>query len=184
MLNRPVREGLKIAISGKSGCGNSTVSRIVAQTLGLKLINYTFRNIAQERGMTFEEVCEEAQKDPGYDLYLDKKQVEMAREGNCVLGSRLAIWVLEEADIKVYLKASPETRAERIREREEGDFEEVLKETLERDGRDSKRYKELYSIDTDSFEFADLIIDTERYNQYQVAEQIINFHAVYKSDVN
>ena len=41
---------LIIAISGKSGCGNSSVSRIVAERLGLKLINYTFHDIAEGRG--------------------------------------------------------------------------------------------------------------------------------------
>ena len=45
---------LKIAVSGKSGCGNSTVSRIVAATLGLRLVNYTFHNMAEERGIEFE----------------------------------------------------------------------------------------------------------------------------------
>jgi cytidylate kinase len=34
---------LRIAISGKSGCGNTTVSRMVAEKLGLRFINFTFR---------------------------------------------------------------------------------------------------------------------------------------------
>ena len=117
---------LRIAISGKSGCGNSTVSRLVAKTLKLRLINYTFRNIAEERGITFEEVCRLAQEDDSYDRELDKKQVQMAMEGSCVLGSRLAVWMLKEADLKVYLCASPEVRAERIRIREGGDVKTVL----------------------------------------------------------
>ena len=91
---------LRIAISGKSGCGNSTVSRLVAESLKLRLINYTFRNIAEEQGISFEEVCRRAQKDYNYDRELDKKQVEMAMEGSCVLGSRLAVWMLKEVDLK------------------------------------------------------------------------------------
>jgi cytidylate kinase len=43
---------LRIAISGKSGCGNTTVSTLLAKTLGIKLINYTFRQLAEEKGMT------------------------------------------------------------------------------------------------------------------------------------
>ncbi|HEY9053576.1 MAG TPA: hypothetical protein VIO60_02025, partial [Rectinemataceae bacterium] len=31
-----------IAISGKSGCGNTTVSRLVAKRLERRFINYTF----------------------------------------------------------------------------------------------------------------------------------------------
>ncbi len=47
-----------IAISGKSGCGNSTVSGIVARKLQFDLVNYTFKNLALERGMTFEMVMD------------------------------------------------------------------------------------------------------------------------------
>ena len=48
---------IKIAVSGKSGCGNSTVSRLLADKLGLKLINYTFHNMAEEAGIPFAEFC-------------------------------------------------------------------------------------------------------------------------------
>src|SRR6056297_4004390 len=101
--------GLKIAISGKSGCGNSSVSRIVAEKLNLRLINYTFHDMADEKGIDFEEFCRMAEQDFSFDRELDRKQVEMAEEGDCVLGSRLAIWVLDKADLKVYLDASLET---------------------------------------------------------------------------
>ena len=84
---------LRIAISGKSGCGNSTVSKLVAEKLGLRVINYTFKNLARDSGMTFEELAQKAEKDPQYDLKIDRMQVELAREGGCVLGSRLAIWL-------------------------------------------------------------------------------------------
>jgi cytidylate kinase len=30
---------LRIAVSGKSGCGNTTVSRLLSQRLGIRLIN-------------------------------------------------------------------------------------------------------------------------------------------------
>ena len=165
---------IKIAISGKSGCGNSTVSRLVAEYLGFKLINYTFRNIAQEEGISFDELWILAQEDSSYDLYLDKKQVELAEEGNCVLGSRLAIWMLKDAELKVYLKASPEVRARRIQKREGGTFEEVFAKTVERDERDSKRYMATYKIDNDDHSFADLIIDTDDTGQEEVAEIIAN----------
>ena len=46
-----------MAISGKSGCGNTTVSRLVADRLGLIVINYTFKNLAQDKGMSFEEIA-------------------------------------------------------------------------------------------------------------------------------
>ena len=69
---------LTIAISGKSGCGNTTVSTLLAQRLGLRLINYTFHTMAEERGVSFEEICRLAEQDDQYDLHLDRHQVELA----------------------------------------------------------------------------------------------------------
>ncbi|HUX20519.1 MAG TPA: AAA family ATPase [Spirochaetia bacterium] len=163
---------MKIAISGKSGCGNSSVSKMVADRLGLRLINYTFRTMAQERGMSFQEFSRLAEDDTSYDRMLDKRQVEMAMEGDCVLGSRLAIWLLKEADLRVYLTASVEVRAERIGRREGKSLEIALTETVDRDKRDRARYLKLYEIDNDEYEFADLVIDTERREAYEVAALI------------
>ena len=165
---------LKIAISGKSGCGNTTVSGIVADKLGLTHINYTFHTMAKERGMSFEEFYELAQSDTSYDIILDRKQVELARQGNCVLGSRLAIWVLEEADFKVYLEASLETRAGRIASREGGSLEEKIHETRRRDGKDRERYLRIYGIDNDSYGFADLVVNVDSIDQYEAADRIIS----------
>jgi cytidylate kinase len=164
---------VKIAISGKSGCGNSTVSRMVAERLGLRLVNYTFRALAAERGMTFEDVRREAERDPSLDVYLDKRQVELASEDDCVLGSRLAVWLLEDADLKVYLTAPLSVRASRIQRREGGSFQEVLRKTRARDERDRQRYLELYGIDNDDFDFVDLIVDTQHIQPSEVAERII-----------
>jgi predicted cytidylate kinase len=111
-------KGLRVAISGKSGCGNSTVSRLVAAQLGLTVVNYTFKNLAREVGKTFEEICILAETDPQYDHTIDRMQVKLAEEGGCVLGSRLAIWLLRDTAFTVYLKAPLEVRAGRIALRE------------------------------------------------------------------
>ena len=95
---------LRIAISGKSGCGNTTVSTLLSQKLNIKLINYTFRQLAEEKGLTLAQVIENAKTDDSYDKYVDTHQVELAKKESCVLGSRLAIWMLKEANLKVYLK--------------------------------------------------------------------------------
>ncbi len=164
---------LRIAISGKSGCGNSTVSRLVAERLGLRLVNYTFHSIANEQGIPFEEVCKLAEEDSSWDRYLDRRQIELAMEQPCVLGSRLAVWLLHNATLKVYLTASIEERARRIQEREGGEFDDVLRMTIDRDRNDRERYMRLYNIDNNKFGFVDLIVNTEHHNQHQVADLII-----------
>jgi cytidylate kinase len=164
----------RIAISGKSGCGNTTVSHLTAEKLGLSFINFTFRNLAREKGMSLEEVLAKAAGDDKWDREVDSRQVELARQSEgCVIGSRLAIWMLPEADIKVYLRARPETRAARIVNREGGDIKAVADFTAERDRQDRERYLHLYNIDNDKYDFADLIIDTDEINPEQIAAMII-----------
>ncbi len=164
---------VRIAISGKSGCGNTTVSRLVARRLDIALINYTFHTMADEQGITFDEMCRRAETDDRWDRYLDAEQVRRARLESCVLGSRLAIWLLEEADLKVYLTAPPEIRAARIQQREGGDLETVHAATEERDRRDRARYLRLYNIDVESYQFADLIVDTTRYTPEEIVDTIV-----------
>jgi cytidylate kinase len=170
-----------IAISGKSGCGNSTVSKLVAARLGRRLVNYTFHTMADEMGITFSELLQLASADFSYDRILDEKQVAMAHEMDCVIGSRLAIWLVRDAGLRVYLHASSEIRAERIRQREGGSSAEVLSFTKRRDELDRERYLSIYGIDNDRYEFADLVINTERMAPERIAEVVIAASGVHAS---
>lgn len=165
---------MRIAISGRSGCGNTTVSTLVSQITGYPLINFTFRNLAEERGVDFWTLSRMAEEDDSIDLELDRRQVEMALEQeSCVLGSRLAIWVLKEADLKVYLEASLEVRVSRIHRREGGSLEERLAETRQRDLNDTERYKRIYSIDNTKSDIADLVINTDNLSAQEIAALIV-----------
>lgn len=169
-----MKKGLKIAISGKSGCGNTTVSKIIADSLGLQFINFTFRSLAQEREISLGKVLELAAEDDSWDKEVDCRQLQIARDSaGCVLGSRLAIWMLEEADLKVYLTASAEKRARRIMKREGGSLEEVKTFTAERDRQDRERYIRIYNIDNNNYNFAHMVIDTDNLEPDAIARIII-----------
>ncbi len=172
-MNTKNANKLKIAISGASGCGNTTVSTMLSEKLNLPCINYTFKNVAQEMDISFAELLKRAKTDFSFDKIVDSKQIEMASKSPCVLGSRLAIWLLKDADLRVYLKASLETRAKRIQIREGGDLEYIEQRTAERDSEDTRRYKELYDIDNTKYDFADLIIDTEKLLPEEIVDVII-----------
>jgi cytidylate kinase len=165
-----------VAISGKSGCGNTTVSGLLAERLGVKPINYTFRAMAVDRGISFEEMLKLANEDPGYsyDRELDARQVELARaqaQGqDCVIGSRLAMWLLPDASLRLYLSGSLEVRAARIHSREGDDLEKKLAFTRERDARDHMRYLTIYGIDNDDLSAADLVINTELWNPEAIVD--------------
>jgi len=161
-----------VAISGKSGCGNTTVSRRVAQILGCEFINYTFRKLAEEEGKSLAEILALAEEDSSWDRLLDSRQVELAQKQDCVIGSRLAMWLLPNASLRVYLKASPSVRVDRIHAREGGSRDDIAEFTAQRDIRDHRRYKETYGIDTDDVSSANLVIDTERWDAEQIARII------------
>ncbi|MDR0442879.1 MAG: cytidylate kinase family protein [Treponema sp.] len=169
-----MKREIKIAISGRSGCGNTTISKMVADNLKLRFVNFTFRTLAQDRGLDLKTVLSLAANDDSWDREVDTGQVMLAREGGgCVLGSRLAIWMLEEADLKVYLNASPATRAERIVKREGGNLDEVAAFTAERDRQDHGRYLRIYGIDTDDYGFVDVVIETDNMSPQEIADLII-----------
>ncbi|MCH3906944.1 MAG: AAA family ATPase [Sphaerochaeta sp.] len=165
---------MRIAISGKSGCGNTTVTTLVSKALGYPMINFTFRNLSKERGIEFWDFCRLAEQSDEPDREVDSRQVRMAlSQKDCVLGSRLAIWMLKEADLKVYLTATTEERARRVQKREGGTFEQRLRETTQRDAHDSARYERLYGIDNNDTSVADLVIDTTDKSAEDVAKIII-----------
>ena len=170
----PNGKELRVAISGKSGCGNTTVSSLLASKLSIPCVNYTFKNLGVELGLTVKEIVEKASKDFSFDRAVDTRQVELANKSSCILASRLAIWLLKNADLKVYLYASSDVRAKRVHMREGGNFEALKAFTETRDNEDTKRYKELYSIDNNDYSFVDLLVDTGKLTPEQIVKRILD----------
>ena len=137
------------------------------------MINFTFRQLAAENNMSLAEILQRAKEDDSFDRAVDTRQVELARQAPCVLGSRLAVWMLKEADFTVYLSADEDVRAKRIQNREGGSLEDIKAFTKMRDAEDSSRYKALYNIDNNDYRFCDIIINTAEYNPEQIVELIV-----------
>ncbi len=178
---------VKIALSGLSGCGNTTASRLLASRLRIPAINYTFRDLSKELGASVEELHALAVSEfPKYDLMLDKKQFQLAsRQSSCVIGSRLAIWfdsrkITEKLggvkplkfDAKIWLDASIETRAARIAQREKKPLALALQETIERDSANQKRYKKLYGINILQLPRDAIVVNNEKRSPEETIEFI------------
>ncbi|MBV8352537.1 MAG: cytidylate kinase family protein [Verrucomicrobia bacterium] len=166
---------MKIAISSHSGCGNTTATNNVGRTLGLEVVNYTFRDLAQDLGISFEEIQREAAKSRIYDFLTDLKLMRASLRPRVVVGSRLAGWLID-ADLRVWLHAPLEARAKRIFQREadiHASYESVLYRTLQRDEQNRKRYLEVYGIDINDRSDFDIIINTERLTAEQVSSLIV-----------
>lgn len=168
----PPDNSLRIAISGLSGCGNSTVSTLLAEKLHLHLINYTFRDLAQQIHLPMDEIATQARSDNSIDWYLDSTLVERSRAPNIILASRLAVWLLPEANLRVYLQSPLDVRARRIQQREGGLLSDVRHHTELRDTNDTHRYQRLYQVDITDASFVDLMIDAANTSPSEVVEQI------------
>lgn len=164
---------MRVTISGHSGCGTTTACGNVAKELGLQVLNYTLRNMAAEMGVTLEELQLMAEKDPKYDYLVDKKQIDMADGDNFVIGTRLAGWAVDNADLRVWLHASLETRAKRIASREGKPYGQVLEAVKLRDAQNKDRYMKYYGLDMDDKDGFDLIINTEYLTAAQVSAIIV-----------
>jgi CMP/dCMP kinase len=171
----PDSRALKIAISSHSGCGNTTATNNVGGTLGLEVVNYTFRDLAQNLDLPFEQIQRQAAKSRIYDFLTDLNLIRASLRPRVVVGSRLAGWLVD-ADLRVWLHASLEARAKRIFQREpdkHAGYESVLYRTLQRDEQNRKRYLEVYGIDINDLSDFDIDINTEKLTAEQVSSLIV-----------
>jgi cytidylate kinase len=167
---------MRIAISGHSGCGNTTATNNVGKALTLKVMNYTFRDLAKDLGKSFEDLHKEAPSNYIYDYLTDLTLIRATLHNkDIVLGTRLAAWLMD-ADLRIWLHASLEARAARINRRETektSSYEAVLYKTLKRDEQNRKRYLMLYGIDINDHSDFDITINTEMLTAEQVSGLIV-----------
>ncbi|MEM3715586.1 MAG: cytidylate kinase family protein [Candidatus Bathyarchaeia archaeon] len=183
MLSQPP-EGKKIIIcvSGLAGSGKSTVAKRIAEHYGLKYYSGgdALRAVAVEMGYSVSDkgwweteegmrFLEERLRNPSIDRLVDEKMIGWAEEGNVVLDSWTMPWLLEKADLKIWLDASEEVRARRISNRDGISFEEALKRMREREKQTKEIYRALYGFKLgEDFEPFNVILDVNSLNQDEV----------------
>ncbi len=183
-----------ITISGTSGSGKSTVSKILQQKLGAERIYVggIRRELARKKGMTLIELNEYAKNNPETDVDVDKAAAEQARElekqGKTVIAEGYVMFHFLPESIKIFIKADFDVCAERIwkdlqnekskQSRNEGEivsFDQMKKRVRERLKEDSDRYKKYYGIDHLDEKHYDFVVDATKINAEQVAEKILEF---------
>jgi CMP/dCMP kinase len=86
------------------------------------------------------EAASQISADIGVRMALVRKQQEILREGDWVAEGRdVGTVVCPQAEVKVFLTASPAVRAQRRAEELGADYETVFAQQVERDGRDERR---------------------------------------------
>jgi predicted cytidylate kinase len=168
-----------ITISGTPGSGKSTIANLLNEKLDLRYVysGMLFRETAEKYKMSLAEFGKFCEKNSDVDKELDKRQVEILKQGDVILEGRLAGWLAYQNKIpafKVFIDADIETRASRIVNREKGDVEKRKKENIERERSEKARYKNYYNIDISDTSIYDLVIDSSDKTPNEIVEIILN----------
>lgn len=143
---------MKITVSGPPGSGTTTLARSIAAKYRFELIcaGEMFRDLAKERGLSVAEFGELAEKDITIDALIDVRQKETAKaRDNIVVEGRLSGWMVEDADLRIWINAPIACRAKRIATRDGMDEYTARELTLQREESERTRYRNYYKIEID-----------------------------------
>jgi cytidylate kinase len=180
-MSKERKKSLILCVCGMAGSGKSTVAKKLAEKYRLKYhsggdalkalaLEEPYKAAGQgwwesKEGMR---CLEKRRKNLKFDKTVDKKLLELARQGNVILDSWTMPWLLEKG-FKIWLEASPERRAERIAKRDGIGFKEALEALRKKERQTKAIYKKLYGFNLgEDFAPFQLILDTD----YLKAEEV------------
>jgi len=162
-----------IAISGLAGSGKNTVSGEVAKRLGWRVVEPTFKTLAEREGITLMQFQEKAKKDFDIDRKFDDALREECAGGKCVVSTWLGPWMAPSKPMRVWLEVDENTRAQRLANREQKTLAEAISHIRKRDADNHERYKKVYGIDIFDHAGFDLVLLASVKKPAQLADEII-----------
>lgn len=175
-VSRSVDANCFVTVSGTPGAGLTTLAEGLAAALDCGHVSggELFREIAAERGWSLTQLVAKTQETDEIDRALDRRLRTIAEKWGStnkpfVLESRIAGWLAgDRADLRIWLDAPEEVRAERTRDREEMDAERRVREVI-----DGERYEAYYGIDPLDRSIYDLAINTARWEPASTLEIVL-----------
>lgn len=157
---------LFITVSGPPGSGVTTLCEGLAERLDCGYVSggEVFREMAADRDMTLTQLVAAAGEDDEIDRALDRRLRTIAEEWGAankafIMESRLAGWIAgNRADMRIWLDAPEDVRADRTTDREEMRAEMQVREVIEAD-----RFETYYDVDLDDHSIYDLALNTARF---------------------
>ena len=160
MVSKSMGSRLSIVISGWPAVGKTTMAVELAKKFNLKLYSGgdILKMLAGAKGYSTsrddwwdtgeaKRFMEERKSDPSFDNQVDKKLIQIIKNGNSVITSYTLPWLMkEDRIIKFWLKASQENRARRMANRDNVSYNKAKKVIQIRDWENMKIYKNLYGF--------------------------------------
>jgi len=168
MTGKPKKfEELVITVSGYHGSGRSTHAIRLAKTFGLRYVSSgtIFRQLAQERGLSLEEMSKLTEEDSEIDRKIDERAKEESKKPGVVIDATLAGWMAEDPDIRIFLLTSFEERIRRIADREDISYEEAEKETVAREESEKERFRIYYDVKIEDLSIYGVVLNTEFFEE-------------------
>ncbi len=159
---------MRITVSGLPGSGTTSLSRYLAERHGFSMISAgeVFRQLAREHDMDLATFGRLAEENPEFDKMIDARQKEIASErDNIIIEGRLSGWVVNGADLKIWLFAPIGCRIRRIVSRDQVSDDNTAEQiTLERERCEAARYRTYYDIDINDLSIYHMILNSEHWD--------------------
>jgi cytidylate kinase len=120
--------------------------------------------------MSLDEFGQIAKCNEKIDREIDEMQKKIANEKDNILIEGRLSGFLVDADIKVWLKAPLEIRADRIAKRECKSVAKAMEETSQREECERERYLNYYGIDINDLSVYDIIIESSKWSAQEISE--------------
>jgi cytidylate kinase len=167
---------MRITISGLPGSGTTTIARLLSKALSMEIISAgeLFRELARDKDLQLPQFNELAESSDDFDRWIDERQGEEALKREQVIAEgRLSGYFVPTAELKIWLKAPIEVRAQRVAKREKISYEAALAAMKAREQSEHKRYEAYYGIDLNDLAIYDLVIETSRWRENDIVTLIL-----------
>ncbi len=177
-----------IIISGMPAVGKTTVSRLVARSLGTPMMGGgdVLKEMAVEEGYTpggddWWDTAEgmkflaERKRSADFDREVDARLLQKVKKGDVVVTSYPLAW-LTDSGVRVWLSGGTKSRAARMAKRDHMTKAECTAVLRVRDAENYKLYRKIYGIEfgKDLKPF-DLVVDTDEIEESKVAEIVLKY---------
>ncbi len=165
-----------ICLSGLPGSNTSSISKSLALQLGMKYMpkEVILKKIASQVKKDIAELEQEIASET-FVKKLRELILKEAKNNNVILDWPLACWVMNEAELKVFLYSSAKRRAEKVVKREKLPFSDA-KERIEKEEKELRQNMlKLLGIDIYDVKNFDLAINLDKVDLEGAASTIIRY---------